>query len=185
MYINIPTKVTAKAPLSVIMPEGSSLPAVLGFLLSISRSMILFRPSAAVLAPIPARRISISIFNLGTPLAAKKAPDNIKGSEKRVCSTCIKLPYDFSRSMEDGILPDLGYLLRIRSVFILHSYIDKNLKFAYIINLVTQLSGLHPTFTSPSVGDELRPSPFMRKSEVTACRLMPRYLLVLFSSHKS
>lgn len=113
MYTIIPVQVIAKAPLSEITPEGSSLREVRGFLLSISLSIILLRPSAAVLAPAPASRIRISRFTFGNPSAAINAPDNIKGSEKSVCSNFTKFPYVLRFLIFERILPDLGLLVRI------------------------------------------------------------------------
>ena len=76
----------------LILPSGISLFLVLGFLRSISASMILFMLIANDLAPIIARMIKIIVLGSEKPVSLNKsAPESANGRAKTECSNLIKL----------------------------------------------------------------------------------------------
>ena len=70
-------------------PAGSARVAVRGFFASILTSINRFSDIAAVRAPTIASAMNSNWRVLGSPLAAKKAAENAKGSAKMVCENLI------------------------------------------------------------------------------------------------
>src|SRR6185369_6532448 len=73
----------------LICPAGIAREAVRGFFASISASISLFSPMAAVRAPIMASRIQSACAADGSPRAASRAPVKANGSAKSVWENLI------------------------------------------------------------------------------------------------